>query len=102
MKKIFAPSEGSESNNYASLQTKIAALRAEGEIVIEQLPATTSDATAMGCTKSLYFKRWSVGCAGLKITVIASFLAMTNIKIIYFKVELCQKMLLRKISAQEM
>ena len=60
--KIFAPFEDNTSNNYASLQTKIAALRAEGEIVIEQLPATTSDATAMGCTKSLCLKdgQWVV------------------------------------------
>lgn len=65
--KIFVPlsseaTEDSGSSNYASLQTKIAALRAEGEIVIEQLPATTSDATTMGCTKSLCLKdgQWVV------------------------------------------
>ncbi|MEE9310107.1 MAG: ATP phosphoribosyltransferase regulatory subunit, partial [Cocleimonas sp.] len=65
--KIFVPllseaTEDSTSNNYAGLQTKIAALRAEGEIVIEQLPATTTDASAMGCTKSLCLKdgQWVV------------------------------------------
>lgn len=34
-------------------QSKIAALRAEGNVVIEQLPGQKTDAKAMGCNKSL-------------------------------------------------
>ncbi|MCK4833556.1 MAG: ATP phosphoribosyltransferase regulatory subunit, partial [Gammaproteobacteria bacterium] len=50
VEKIFAP--------IGTDQSKVAALRAEGKVVIEQLPgqatnATESDAKAMGCTKSL-------------------------------------------------
>ena len=43
--KIYAPL-GTEQN-------KIAALRAEGKVVIEQLPGQETDAKAMGCSKSL-------------------------------------------------
>ena len=43
--KIFAPIDAE--------QTKIAALRAEGRVVIEQLPGQQADAVAMGCNKSL-------------------------------------------------
>jgi len=43
--KIFAPAECEQS--------VIAALRAEGKIVIEQLPGQQVDAKAMGCSKSL-------------------------------------------------
>ena len=44
--KIFAP--------IGVDQTKVATLRAEGNIVIEQLPGQKTDAKAMGCSKSLY------------------------------------------------
>lgn len=44
--KIFAP--------IGADQTKVATLRAEGNIVIEQLPGQKTDAQAMGCSKSLY------------------------------------------------
>ena len=43
--KIFAPIETD--------QDKIAALRAEGKIVVEQLPGQDTDAKAMGCSRSL-------------------------------------------------
>lgn len=43
--KIFAPT-GSD-------QSKVAALRADGKIVIEQLPGQDTNAEAMGCSKSL-------------------------------------------------
>jgi ATP phosphoribosyltransferase regulatory subunit len=43
--KIFAP--------FDAEQSKIAALRAEGKVVIEQLPGQKTDAKAMGCSKSL-------------------------------------------------
>jgi len=43
--KIFAP--------IGADQTKIATLRAEGNIVIEQLPGQKTDAKAMACSKSL-------------------------------------------------
>ena len=43
--KIFAPLDADQS--------KIAALRAEGNVVIEQLPGQKTDAKAMGCNKSL-------------------------------------------------
>jgi len=46
--KIFAPSD-----NDQALKVKIAALRAEGKTVIEQLPGQQADAAAMGCSKSL-------------------------------------------------
>lgn len=45
VEKIFAPVDAD--------QDTIAALRAEGNVVIEQLPGQESDAVAMGCTKSL-------------------------------------------------
>ncbi|MFV9615585.1 MAG: ATP phosphoribosyltransferase regulatory subunit [Gammaproteobacteria bacterium] len=44
--KIFAP--------IGADQAKVATLRAEGNIVIEQLPGQKTDAKAMGCSKSLY------------------------------------------------
>jgi len=50
--KQFAPAE----KIFASLdadQNKIAALRAEGKVVIEQLPGQKADVKAMGCNKSL-------------------------------------------------
>ena len=43
--KIFAPLDAD--------QNKIAALRAEGRVVIEQLPGQEADAVAMGCEKKL-------------------------------------------------
>ena len=43
--KIFAPADAD--------QNKVAALRAEGNIVVEQLPGQEADAKAMGCHKSL-------------------------------------------------
>ena len=43
--KIFAPVDVDQS--------KVAALRAEGKIVIEQLPGQETDAEAMGCSKNL-------------------------------------------------
>lgn len=46
--KIFAPFETNES-----LKDAIADLRAQGQIVIEQLPGQENDAAAMGCSKSL-------------------------------------------------
>ncbi len=46
--KIFAPSVEDQH-----LKEKIAGLRAEGKIVIEQLPGQETDADAMGCDKSL-------------------------------------------------
>ena len=46
--KIFAPSVEDRH-----LKEKIAGLRAEGKIVIEQLPGQATDADAMGCDKSL-------------------------------------------------
>jgi len=46
--KIFVPLDDDES-----LKEKISALRAEGKIVIEQLPGQQVDADAMGCNKSL-------------------------------------------------
>ncbi|MCK5395695.1 MAG: ATP phosphoribosyltransferase regulatory subunit [Gammaproteobacteria bacterium] len=46
--KIFAPSDDDQS-----LREKIAELRAQGQIVIEQLPGQETDASAMGCNKSL-------------------------------------------------
>ncbi len=45
--KIFAPLDVEQS--------KIAALRAEGNVVIEQLPGQKADAKAMACSKSLCF-----------------------------------------------
>ncbi len=45
--KIFAP--------IGADQSKIAALRAEGNIVIEQLPGQNTDAREMGCDRSLCF-----------------------------------------------
>jgi len=46
--KIFAPMD-----NDPTLKDTIAALRAEGKIVIEQLPGQETDATVMGCNRSL-------------------------------------------------
>lgn len=46
--KIFAPLD-----NSPGLKETIAALRAEGRIVIEQLPGQKTDAAAMGCNRSL-------------------------------------------------
>jgi len=46
--KIFAPSVDDQH-----LKEKIAGLRAEGRVVIEQLPGQDTDADAMGCDKSL-------------------------------------------------
>ena len=46
--KIFAPSVDNQH-----LKEKIAGLRAEGKVVIEQLPGQETDADAMGCDKSL-------------------------------------------------
>lgn len=46
--KIFAPLD-----NSPGLKETIAALRAEGRIVIEQLPGQETDAAAMGCNRSL-------------------------------------------------
>ena len=46
--KIFAPSVEDRH-----LKEKIAGLRAEGKVVIEQLPGQATDADAMGCDKSL-------------------------------------------------
>lgn len=46
--KIFAPASDDEA-----LKNKISVLRAEGLIVIEQLPGQDADAKAMGCEKSL-------------------------------------------------
>lgn len=46
--KIFAPAD--EDQN---LKNKIAQLRAEGKIVIEQLPGQNTDASKMGCNKNL-------------------------------------------------
>jgi ATP phosphoribosyltransferase regulatory subunit len=43
--KIFAPVDADQS--------KVAVLRAEGKIVIEQLPGQETDAEAMGCSKNL-------------------------------------------------
>jgi ATP phosphoribosyltransferase regulatory subunit len=43
--KIFAPEDAD--------QNTVAALRAEGKIVINQLPGQKTDASAMGCSKSL-------------------------------------------------
>ncbi len=43
--KIFAPVDAD--------QTKVAVLRAEGNVVIEQLPGQKTDAKVMGCSKSL-------------------------------------------------
>lgn len=43
--KIFAPLDAD--------QNKVAALRAEGKVVIEQLPGQNTDAKAMACSKSL-------------------------------------------------
>jgi len=43
--KIFAPVDADQS--------KVAALRAEGKIVIEQLPGQTVEANGMGCNRSL-------------------------------------------------
>ncbi len=43
--KIFAPADAD--------QTVVAALRAEGKVVIEQLPRQEADASAMDCNKSL-------------------------------------------------
>ncbi len=43
--KIFAPADAD--------QNKVAALRAEGNIIVEQLPGQEADAKAMGCHKSL-------------------------------------------------
>jgi len=48
VEKIFAPSDKDQS-----LKTKIAALREQGKVVIEQLPGQQTDAAAMGCSKSL-------------------------------------------------
>ena len=45
LEKIFAP--------IGTDQNKIAALRAEGKVVIEQLPGQDTDAKSMGCSKSL-------------------------------------------------
>jgi ATP phosphoribosyltransferase regulatory subunit len=46
--KIFSPSVDDQH-----LKEKVAGLRAEGKIVIEQLPGQETDADAMGCDKSL-------------------------------------------------
>jgi ATP phosphoribosyltransferase regulatory subunit len=46
--KIFAPCVDD-----AALQQKIAELRAQGKVVIEQLPEVENDAMAMGCDSSL-------------------------------------------------
>ncbi len=46
--KIFAPAADDDA-----LKEKISALRADGKIVIEQLPGQDADAGEMGCTKSL-------------------------------------------------
>lgn len=46
--KIFAPSVEDQR-----LKEKVAGLRAEGKVVIEQLPGQETDADAMGCDKSL-------------------------------------------------
>ena len=46
--KIFAPSVDDQH-----LKEKIAGLRAEGRVVIEQLPGQDTDADAMGCDKNL-------------------------------------------------
>ncbi len=46
--KIFAPAD-----NDPALQKKIAALRAAGRVVVEQLPGQQADAGAMACDKSL-------------------------------------------------
>jgi ATP phosphoribosyltransferase regulatory subunit len=43
--KIFSPADAD--------QTVVAALRAEGKVVIEQLPGQDADASAMGCSKRL-------------------------------------------------
>jgi ATP phosphoribosyltransferase regulatory subunit len=48
VEKIFAPADKDQS-----LKNKIAELRAEGKIVIEELPGQQSDAKTMGCNKSL-------------------------------------------------
>ena len=48
VEKIFAPID-----NDPALKTKIAALRGQGKIVIEQLPEQQTDAAAMECNKSL-------------------------------------------------
>jgi len=46
--KIFAPADAD-----SALQEKVSALRAEGNVVIQQLAGQQSDAQAMGCDKSL-------------------------------------------------
>ena len=46
--KIFAPAADDKN-----LKVKIAQLRAEGRIVIEELPGQNGDAAAMGCNKTL-------------------------------------------------
>lgn len=46
--KIFAPSVDDQH-----LKEKVAGLRAEGKVVIEQLPGQETDADAMGCDRSL-------------------------------------------------
>lgn len=46
--KIFSPSVEDQH-----LKEKVAGLRAEGKVVIEQLPGQGTDADAMGCDKSL-------------------------------------------------
>lgn len=46
--KIFAPLDEDQG-----LKDAIAVLRAQGKIVIEQLPGQSSDASLMGCSKSL-------------------------------------------------
>jgi ATP phosphoribosyltransferase regulatory subunit len=46
--KILAPCDGDPG-----LKDKIAALRAQGVTVVEQLPGQLADARAMGCNKSL-------------------------------------------------
>jgi len=46
--KIFSPSVEDQH-----LKEKVAGLRAEGKVVIEQLPGQETDADAMGCDKSL-------------------------------------------------
>ncbi len=56
-KKIFAPAQKDKN-----LTAAIAILRAQGQVVIEQLAGQSADADAMGCSKSLVFidNQWSV------------------------------------------
>ena len=46
--KIFSPADAD-----SALQEKVSALRADGNVVIQQLAGQQADAQAMGCDKSL-------------------------------------------------